>query len=78
MARSMNVPRIREDRIADTIRFYELLARVERRVGGVRTLETCDGRMGWPLRGVYFFFEAGKIEPGPAAASVWSELALMR
>ena len=60
----MNVPPIREDRIADTVRFHELLARLERRVGGVRRLETCDGRMGWPPRGVYFFFEAGEKRSG--------------
>ena len=56
----MNAFCVPEDRIADTIRFYELLARLERRVGGVRTLETCDGRMDWPRRGVYFFFEVGE------------------
>ena len=56
----MNAFCVPEDRIADTARFYELLARLERRVGGVRTLETCDGRMDWPRRGVYFFFEVGE------------------
>ena len=50
----MSVPRAPEERIADTVRFYELLTRLERRVGGVRTLATCDGRMDWPRRGVYF------------------------
>lgn len=48
------------DRIADTSRFYDLLAGIELRVGGRRTLATCDGRMDWPQRGVYFFFEAGE------------------
>ena len=47
-------------RIADTFRFYGLLARIAERTGGSRTLAACDGRMGWPLRGVYFFFEAGE------------------
>ena len=60
----MNVPPVPGDRIADTVRFHELLARLERRVGGVRALETCDGRMGWPPRGVYFFFEAGEERNG--------------
>ena len=61
----MNAPRApKGHRIADTIRFYELLARLERRVGGVRTLETCDGRMEWPRRGVYFFFEEGEERSG--------------
>lgn len=48
------------NRIADTGRFYDLLAGIEARVGGRRTLATCDGRMDWPQRGVYFFFEAGE------------------
>lgn len=48
------------DRIAATSRFYDLLAGIERRVGERRTLATCDGRMDWPQRGVYFFFEAGE------------------
>ncbi len=60
----MNAFCVPEDRIAGTARFYELLARLERRVGGVRTLETCDGRMEWPRRGVYFFFEAGEERSG--------------
>ena len=47
-------------RIAHTSRFYDLLAGVEDRVGGRRALATCDGRMDWPQRGVYFFFEAGE------------------
>ena len=47
-------------RIGDTIRFYNLLARIEDHVGGCRTLNACDGRMDWPQRGVYFFFEAGE------------------
>ena len=60
----MNSSRAPEERIADTIRFYELLACLERRAGGVRTLEACDGRMEWPRRGVYFFFEAGEERSG--------------
>lgn len=47
-------------RIADTKRFYNLLAGIEDRVGGCRVLATCDGRMVWPQRGVYFFFESGE------------------
>ena len=56
----MSVPRVPEERIADTVRFYELLTCLERRVGGSRMLAVCDGRMGWPRRGVYFFFEEGE------------------
>src|SRR5260370_39475709 len=44
----------------DLIRFYEILAALEKRVGGQRRLAECDGRMKWPERGVYFFFEPGE------------------
>ena len=44
-------------RAKDLNQFYELLNDLERREGGIRTLETADGRMDWPQRGVYFFFE---------------------
>ena len=48
------------NRVADTIRFYVLLDHIKERAGGCRTLTTCDGRMTWPQRGVYFFFEEGE------------------
>ena len=44
----------------DTARFYALLAQIEEKVGGRRRLAECDGGMGWPERGVYFFFEPGE------------------
>lgn len=45
------------NRSKDLIRFYTTMARLEETVGGVRTLADCSGRMSWPRRGVYFFFE---------------------
>lgn len=36
-------------------RFYAALERLESAVGGKRRLSVCDGKMGWPERGVYFF-----------------------
>ena len=45
------------DRIAEIARFYELLDKLEQRCGGRRLLCESHGRMGWPRRGVYFFFE---------------------
>lgn len=42
-------------------RFYRLLADLEDRCGGTRRLAECDGRMGWPRLGVYFFFESGEV-----------------
>ena len=52
------------DRLADTIRFYDLLDRLEERAGGMRCLADCTGRTGWPRRGVYFFFEVGEVRSG--------------
>lgn len=42
------------------VRFYEILAALEKRLRGKRRLAECDGRMKWPERGVYFFFERGE------------------
>lgn len=43
------------------MRFYATLAELEERVGGFRTLAACRGKMSWPPRGVYFFFEEGEV-----------------
>ena len=48
------------DRAADTSRFYDLLGRLATRTGRPRVLRDCSGRMDWPRRGVYFFFEPGE------------------
>ena len=48
-------------RAQDLTRFYELLTQLERKLGGARRLSECNGRMGWPQRGVYFFRETGEI-----------------
>jgi hypothetical protein len=42
-------------------RFYEQLQFLEKSLGGKRVLSECDGRMDWPRRGVYFFFEDGEF-----------------
>ncbi|MDO9537549.1 MAG: hypothetical protein Q7J68_04440 [Thermoplasmata archaeon] len=44
----------------DLDRFYYLLNRLEMHLGGTRNLAECNGRMDWPERGVYFFFEDGE------------------
>jgi hypothetical protein len=49
-----------QPRLNDLVRFYALLDRLERRVGGRRMLSQCRGRMAWPQRGVYFFMENGE------------------
>ena len=51
-------------RLTDTIRFYDILERIEKRVGGAHVLANCNGRMNWPERGVYFFYEYGETRSG--------------
>ena len=48
-------------RLYDLQRFYRLLEGHEHRLGGKRKLGNCNGRMAWPQRGVYFFFEPEEI-----------------
>jgi hypothetical protein len=45
----------------DAGRFYLLLDGLSRHLGGPRQLLACDADSGWPLQGVYFFFEAGEL-----------------
>lgn len=47
-------------RLRDIRRFYEILDELKARLGRKRTLCTAHGRMNWPERGVYFFFEPGE------------------
>jgi hypothetical protein len=71
-------------------RLYDLLADLEVRCGGKRTLAGCDAARGWPARGVYFFFEYGEArEDGhtprvvrvgthalrPSVTTLWNRLA---
>lgn len=47
-------------RVRDVERFYGLLQELEARTGRFPLLGECHGRMAWPARGVYFFFENGE------------------
>lgn len=47
-------------RRSDLDAFYALLDDLEARIGGQRRLGDCHGRMAWPQRGIYFFFESGE------------------
>lgn len=47
-----------DERMLD--KFYELIGSAIDRVG-TRILRECHGRMNWPNRGVYFFFESGEL-----------------
>ncbi|MBN2549513.1 MAG: hypothetical protein JXB15_10170 [Anaerolineales bacterium] len=49
------------DRFNDLQWFYSILKLLENKLGGKRLLASCDGRMNWPPRGVYFFFEPGEL-----------------
>ena len=44
--------------------FYDLLSRLADKTGGRRSLGSANGRMIWPRRGVYFFFEPGETRSG--------------
>ena len=48
-------------RLDDLKRFYSSLALLEKRLGGVRRLSDCSGRMKWPARGIYFFRETDEV-----------------
>lgn len=54
------VEKMTDERLLHLKRFYSLLDRLEKNIGGTRTLAACSGRMDWPQRGVYFFREAGE------------------
>lgn len=41
--------------------FYDVLTKLSRRSGGPFRLSECTGRLRWPQRGVYFFFERGEL-----------------
>jgi hypothetical protein len=48
------------NRIQDLDTFYNSLDELARKCGGPFLLSGCTGRMNWPVRGVYFFFENGE------------------
>ena len=56
-------------------RFNDIMARLDRNVGK-RKLAECNGRMGWPTRGVYFFFDEGEFRHSSRSLHLWSPLAI--
>jgi hypothetical protein len=48
------------ERMMDLNRLYEILHKIEQKIGGKRLLSECHAKMNWPQRGVYFFFENGE------------------
>lgn len=81
-------------RQAALVRFYEILANLEIRLGGKHRLSASHGRMGWPTHGVYFFFEEGEVRQDsgrgmrvvrvgthalrPGSSTLWKRLATHR
>ena len=45
----------------DMDRFYGLLEALRDSLGGYRRLADCNGKMGWPVGGVDYFFEDGEM-----------------
>ena len=48
-------------RLDDIVRFYALLDRLRRSLGGSRTLANIGSYRDWPKRGIYLFFEPGEV-----------------
>lgn len=48
------------DRLRHLIRFYSIVDVLKEGLGSSRKLAECSGRMNWPERGVYFFWELGE------------------
>lgn len=61
------------DRVTHLRAFYSILAELEAKLGGARTLAQCSGRLQWPQRGVYFF-----REPGENRSNSGSDLRIVR
>jgi hypothetical protein len=49
------------NRFRDIDNLYHFLDHLYVKLGGTRQLSNCDGRMNWPRRGIYFFFENGEF-----------------
>jgi hypothetical protein len=47
-------------RLDGLVKFNSIIENLKTKIGGARKLRDCSGRMAWPSRGVYFFFEPGE------------------
>jgi hypothetical protein len=56
-------------RLDDVRELYRLITQLECQVGGARRLCECNGRMSWPLRGVYFFFDPAEPRTDSGASA---------
>lgn len=57
-----------EQRLQDLKRFYSILDLLKEQTG-LRNLGSCNGKMPWPSRGVYFFFEPGEARKETGAGA---------
>ena len=48
-------------RTSDLVRFYSILRELEKKLARKLILADCSGRMDWPKRGIYFFFERSQL-----------------
>ena len=71
----MIVAKPSSDRIADTVRFYEYLNRIEDLAGGFQTLATCDRTWIGHDMVCIFFSRKARNESSPAKVAVWCGLA---
>ena len=55
-------------RLEDVKRFYEILGKLERRVGGRKILAKCSRSLGLSYGGVYFLWRV--VKSGPKVARV--------
>lgn len=47
--------------LRDLDEFYFIIEDLKNLHGGYKYLSNCNGKMGWPQKGVYFFFEPGEL-----------------
>ncbi|PHR59701.1 MAG: hypothetical protein COA47_09385 [Robiginitomaculum sp.] len=50
-------------------RFYAALLTLENKIGGPRLLSQATGRMQWPQKGIYFFFEENELRSHSGAGN---------
>jgi len=48
-------------RLADLVRFYNLMDELEQKLGGAKKLYDCKQEIDWPVWGIYFFLEEGEL-----------------
>ncbi|EMR74531.1 hypothetical protein MBGDF03_01182, partial [Thermoplasmatales archaeon SCGC AB-540-F20] len=47
---------------SDVDEFYSIINQLKEKTKGMRLLSHCDGKMNWPKKGIYFFFENNELK----------------